>query len=224
MRRTRFHIIAAAVAALALMVGVGTAIAATGNGRLKQEAARITDRATFEAAVAKSLGTTTEKLRAAIKSSATARIDAALTAGEITSDEATTLKDALADGNLPAVHLATAAGVAKELGTTEAKLNTAYSDAQKAQAKARVDQAVTDGKITEAYATQLKAQIDAATFPGFGAGPGGGPGGHLGHGGPSLGLGFGFGLGLPPDSGSSSSSGGSSSSSSSLRVGAFAFA
>ena len=125
--------------------------------------------------MAKSLGTTTEKLRAAIKSSATARIDAALTAGEITSDEATTLKDALADGNLPAVHLATAAGVAKELGTTEAKLNTAYSDAQKAQAKARVDQAVTDGKITEAYATQLKAQIDAATFPGFGAGPAAGP-------------------------------------------------
>ena len=177
------------------MVGVGAALAAGGNGSLKQEAARLTDRATFDAAVAKSLGTTTAKLRAAIKAAATARIDAALAADEITSDEATTLKDALAEGSIPAVRLATAAGVAKELGTTEAKLNAAYSDAQKAQAKARVDQAVTDGKITESYADQLKAQIDAATFPGFGAGPGGGPGGH--HGGPArpgrLGLGLGFG-------------------------------
>ncbi len=174
MRRSRFTTVAAAAAALALMVGVGAALAAGGNGSLKQEAAAITDRATFDAAVAKSLGTTTAKLRAAVKAAATARIDAALAADEITSDEAATLTDALADGSFPAVRLATAAGVAKELGTTEAKLNAAYADAQKAQAKARVDQAVTDGKITEAYATELKAQIDAATFPGFGAGPGGG--------------------------------------------------
>src|SRR4029077_15242653 len=162
-------------------------------------------RATFDAAVAKSLGTTTAKTRAAVKAAATARIDAALAGDEITSDdagtahaayeitpeEAATLTDALADGSFPAVRLATAAGVAKELGTTEAKLNAAYADAQKAQAKARVDQAVTDGKITESYATELKAQIDAATFPGFGAGSGGGGHGH-GPGGPGLGLGFGL--------------------------------
>ncbi len=74
-----------------------------------------------------------------IKTAATARIDAALAADEITADEATTLKDALADGEIPAARLATAAGVAKQLGTTEAKLNAAYSDARKAQALARVD-------------------------------------------------------------------------------------
>jgi len=222
MRRTRFHVIAAAVAALALMVGVGTAIAASGDSSLKQEAQRLSDRTTFEAAVAKNLGTTTAKLRAAVKAAATARIDAALAADEITSDEAATLKDALDDGSIPAARLATAAGVAKQLGTTEAKLNDAYSDAAKAQAKARVDQAVTDGKITQSYADQLKAQIDAATFPGFGAGPGG-PGGHHGHGGPGFGLGLGF--GTPPESGSSSSgSSGSSSSSSSLNLGSLAFA
>jgi hypothetical protein len=220
MRRTRFHVIAAAVAALALMVGVGTAIAASGSGSLKQEAQRISGQSTFDAAVAKSLGTTTVKLKAAIKAAAVARIDAALAADEITSEEATTLKDALDDGTIPAARLATAAGVAKQLGTTEAKLNAAYSDARKAQAKARVDQAVTDGKITQSYADELKAQIDDATFPGFGAGPGGGPGGHHGHGGPGFGIGFGFG---PPDSGSSSGSG-SSSSSSSLNLGSLAFA
>jgi hypothetical protein len=218
MKRTRFRMTVAAVAALALMVGVGTAFAASGNGSLKREAARIADRASFEAAVAKNLGTTTAKLRAAIKASATARIDAALAVDDITADEAATLKDALADGSFPAERLATAAGVAKELGTTEAKLNAAYSDARKAQAKARVDQAVTDGKITEAYATELKAKIDAATFPGFGAGGPGGAG-HHGHG-PGFGLGFGF--GVPDSSGSGSS--GSSGDSSSTRPTSLAFA
>ena len=103
MRRTRFTHRRRAVAALALMVGVGTAIAATGNGSLKQEAARITDRATFEAAVAKSLGTTTAKLRAAIKAAATARIDAALAADEITSAEADDAEGRARRRQLPAV-------------------------------------------------------------------------------------------------------------------------
>ncbi len=157
MRLTKVRMVFATAAALALMVGVGSAIAATGGGGLKQEAARIADRASMDAAVAKNLGTTTAKLNAAVKAAAIARIDAALAADEITATEAATLKDALADG-MPAMRLATAAGVAKALGTTEAKLNAAYSDAQKAQAKARVDEALKAGNITEKYATELKAQ------------------------------------------------------------------
>jgi hypothetical protein len=207
MRLTKARIMLGTVTALALMVGVGTAFAASGNGpTLKEQAAQIAGRSSFDAAVASNLGTTTAKLNAAIKAAATARINDALAAGDITADEATTLKDALADGTVPAVHLATAATVAKELGTTEAKLNAAYASAQKAQAIARVDAAVKAGQITESYATTLKTQINAATFPGFGAGPGGGHHGHGGPGGPGLGLGF----GPPPDS--SSSSGSSSSS------------
>ena len=61
--------------------------------------------------------------------------------------------------------------MAKELYTTEAKVNAAYASAQKAQAIARVDAALKAGQITETYATTLKTQINAATFPGFGAGP-----------------------------------------------------
>jgi hypothetical protein len=209
MRLTKGRLLLATVTVLALMVGVGSAIAATGGGpTLKQQAAAIVDRTSFDAAVAKSLGTTTAKLNAAIKAAATARIDTALAADEITADEATTLKEALAGGDISAGRLATAASVAKELGTTEAKVNSAYSDARKAQAKARVDQALKDGKITDAYATELKATIDAATFPGFGAG-GPGHGGH-GPGGGGPGLGFGLGVG-PPSAGGSSSSGSSSS-------------
>ena len=195
MRLTKGRILLATVTSLALMVGVGTAIAATGGGTLKQEAARITERSSFDAAVAKSLGTTAAKLKAAVNAAATARIDAALAADEITAAEAETLTDALADGTAPAMRFATAAGVAKQLGTTEAKLNAAYSTAQEARAKARVDDALTAGNITEKYATELKAKIDAATFPGFGAGGMGGHGGRGGHGGPG---GLGMGFGPPP--------------------------
>ena len=214
MRLTKVRMLLATGAALALMVGVGSAIAATGGGGLKQEAARITDRASMEAAVAKNLGTTAAKLKAAVKAAATTRIDAALAADEITASEAATLKEALADGSFPAMRLATAAGVAKQLDTTEAKVNAAFSAAAKAHATARVDQALKDGKITESQATDMKAKIAAATFPGFGAGgpghggPGhGGPGGHGEHG--SMG-GPGMGFGPPP--GADAPSGGSSSS------------
>ncbi len=203
MRRTKTRMLFATMAALALMVGVGTAIAATTDSTdLKQEAARITARSTFDASVAKSLGTTTAKLQAAIDAAAAARIDAALAADEITAAEAETLKGALADGSMPAMRLATAAGVATQLDTTEEKLNAAYSDAQNAQAKARVDEALAAGNITAKYATELKAKIDAATFPGFGTGGRGHHGAHGGPGGP--GLGFGFDLGVPPAGDSSS--------------------
>ena len=198
MRRTKVRMLFASIAALALMVGVGSAIAATGSGGkdLKQAAAQISGRASFETAVAKNLGTTKAKLNAAVKAAAKANIAAALAADEITADEAETLNDALADGSVPAMRLATAEGVAKELDTTVAKLNAAFSSAAKAQATARVDQALKDGKITEAQATEMKAKIAAATFPGFGAGgPGHGPGGHGGHGGPG---GGGMGFGPPP--------------------------
>lgn len=208
MRITKVRMLFASIAALALMVGVGSAIAATGSGGkdLKQAAAQITGRASFETAVAKNLGTTSAKLKAAVKAAAKANIAAALAADDITAEEAETLNDALADGTVPAMRLATAAGVAKELDTTVAKLNAAFSSAAKAQATARVDQALKDGKITDAQATGMKAKIADATFPGFGAGGHGGHGhgGHGGHGGPGMGFGPPPGV-APPTDGSSSS-------------------
>ena len=91
------------------------------------------------------------------------------------------------------MRLATAAGVAKELDTTVAKLNAAYSDAQKAQAKARVDEAARrPGTSPRSTRRELKAQIDAATFPGFGAGGTGGPRRSRRPGGPGGGLGLGL--------------------------------
>ena len=204
MRLSKGRILLATATALALIVGVGTAIAATGGGGLKQEAARIIARSSFEASVATNLGTTAAKLEAAVKAAATARIDAALAADEITAAEAATLKEAMADGSVPAMRLATAGGVAKQLNTSEAKLNAAFSTAQKAHLAARVDEALKAGDINEKRATELKAKIDVATFPGFGAGEMGrhggrgepcGPGGPGGHRGPR---GSGMDFGPPP--------------------------
>jgi hypothetical protein len=62
---------------------------------------------------------------------------------------------------------------AKQLGVTPAKL----SDALEQALANRIDAAVTAGTLTEAQGKELKAQIQAGTFPLFG-GPGFGPGGH----------------------------------------------
>jgi len=218
MRRTKVRMLLATAAALAVMVGGGSAIAASGGGgggggagggALKQTATHISGRASFEAQVAKNLGTTSARLEAAVKASAKANIATALAAGDITAAEAETLNDALADASCPAMRLATAAGVAKELDTTVTKLNAAFGSAAKAQATAHVEKALQDGKITEAQAAEMKAKIAAATFPGFGAGgPGHGPDGHggPGQGGPDHGGmggpgGEGMGFGPPPGAG-----------------------
>ena len=70
----------------------------------------------------------------------------------------------------------------------------AYTKAQKEQAKADVDAAVTAGRITAAQATEMKTRIDSSTGgfdgPGMGGGRGhGGPGmgGRGGHDGPGMG-------------------------------------
>ncbi|MSO96316.1 MAG: hypothetical protein EXQ81_11105 [Thermoleophilia bacterium] len=182
MRCTKGRIVLATAAALAVMVGAGTAVAGSrgggGGGDLKRTAAHISQRAAFEALVAGNLGTTEAKLKAAVKASARANIAAALAADRITAAEAETLNEALTDGSVPAMRLATAAGVAKQLDITVARLNDACSSAAKARVTARVDQALKDGKITAAAAAEMKAKIADARFPGFGAG---GPG-HRGHG------------------------------------------
>jgi hypothetical protein len=196
----------AAVAALAVAVGAGTAAAQKGPGGgpflgggfvlghggdgLKGLAASIAAQKAFEADVAKRLGVTVAKLNEAAKTAAKAKVDAAREDDEITADEATALKEAIDDGTIPVKGLGRASDVAKALGTTVAKLNEAYSEARKAQAVARVDQAVKDGDLDADDAAKLKDRIEDADFPGYSAGRPFGLGFGLG---PALGLGLGFG-------------------------------
>ena len=206
MKRTNGRMVFALAAVLAATVGAGEAVAGPtgGGGDLKQTAAHISQRAALGAAVADTLGTTEAKLRAAVKASARANIAAALAADRITAAEAETLNEALTDGSIPAMRLATAAGVAKQLDVTVTRLNDAVSSAVKAQITARIDQALKDGKITAAAAAEMKVKIAGARFPGFGAGghghhgPGHGGPGQRGMGGPN---GGGMGFGPPPGAG-----------------------
>lgn len=217
-RRT-MALLGAALAAAALLVGTGVAIAASGDDKeeLSGLAERIRAKDAFTDAVAKRLGVTAAKLEQSIVDAANARIDAAAKAGSISAADADVLREAVASGDHMALRIAQGADVAKALGVTEEKLDEAYAAEQKARALARVDEALEADRITKTVADELKARIEQAEFPGFGAG---GPG-HRGHGfgprgdfGPGdgsgpMGKGFGhhggfgpgFGGGMPPSDG-----------------------
>jgi hypothetical protein len=200
MRRIDRKVIALVATTVVMVVGAGAAIAAgTGSGAgdnadLKAAAAGLEARDAFRKGVAERLGVTVAQLETAVTEAATERIDAAEQAGDITAAEADSLRAAVADGHL-ARRIADPAVVAQKLGTTEEKLRAAVTAEQKEQAKARVDQAVADGKITKEYGEELKAQIDAGERPGRGAGMGG-P--HHGHGYGGLGGGHRMGGGFEP--------------------------
>ena len=166
MRLTKTRMLLATVTALALMVGVGTAFAASGTGpTLKEQAAQIAGRTTFDAAVASNLGTTTAKLNAAIKAAATARINTALAADEITSDEATTLKELSRTGRSRR-RASRRQPVAKELGTTEAKLNAAYATLRRRR-RSHVSTPLQGRKITDTYAANAKDADQRRDLPGL---------------------------------------------------------
>jgi hypothetical protein len=208
MRKRSVMVGAAALAAGALALGGGVAIAgsdAATDDDLTALAERLEAKDAFATSVAEKLGTTAAKLESAITEAAADRIDAAEKSGGITAANAATIRAALEADERLALRIAQGADVAKKLGVTEAKLDAAYADVQKAQALARIDQAVKDGFLTEKVAEQMRTRIEAADFPGFGAGMGGrgfggrghgfgGPG--LGHHGPGM-AGEGGPLGLP---------------------------
>lgn len=183
---------AATLTASALAIGGGVAIAggdAATNDDLTALAKRIQAKDAFATEIAEKLGTTATKLETAIAEAAADRIDAAEKSGGLAAADADTIRTALqADGRL-ALRIAQGADVAKKLDVTEAKLDAAYADVQKAQALARVNQAVKDGWITEKVAEQMRTRIEATDFGGFGAGFGGHGFGGRGHGfgGPGLG-------------------------------------
>ena len=180
--------------AAALTVGVATALAGGGLGGKKASA-------TLLANAAKNLGVTTAKLNAAILADANARIDKAVKAGDLDEDQAADLKDDIAASPALAIPLTTATGVARELGTTKAKLDAAFRAARKTAMIAKIDAAVADDRLTADEAKELKADLEenADELPGYkgGFGFGGGPG--RGHHGPG---GFGgHGFGGAPDFG-----------------------
>jgi chorismate mutase len=180
------------VAGLAVALGAGAAAAHGGfggghglgsSGGLKAAAGALTAKKAFEADVAKRLGTTVAKLNAAIATAAKAQIDAAVEDDELTAAEADALKEAIDEGTVRLHGAGRASVVAKALGVTTAKLNEAYREARRAQALARVAQALEDGDLDAEEAAELRERIEDADFPGYAGGKRFGPGGHRGFGG-----------------------------------------
>ena len=163
----------------------------------EREAAKAARKAAFAAR----LGVTVAQITQADKDQAKADVDKALAAGTINAAQAgayKTLIDNDSDGRgfrIPHVRPATdteptqaerdavRAARLKEYTTRLGVTVDAYTKAQKEQAKADVDAAVTAGRITAAQATEMKTRIDSSTGGFDGPGMGGG----RGHGGPGMG-------------------------------------
>jgi hypothetical protein len=94
MNRTRW--LATGAAGLAVVMGGGAALAATGSDNPTSD---------FLGDVAKHLGISEDKLEGAIEEATVERIDAAVAAGEITKEEGEALKERARSGHAPALGL-----------------------------------------------------------------------------------------------------------------------
>jgi len=179
--------IAGGTAALAAVVGVGGAVAATQLSPSEESDAIVAD-------AAKQLGVSADTLDAALKQALENRFDAALKAGTITSAQAAELKQRVEAGDVPLVGLGLGIGhhgghhgfvdfstASEYLGLTEAQLRTKIEDGDtlaeiaKAQgksagglvdalvqaAKADLDEKVASGRITADQRTSILADLES---------------------------------------------------------------
>ena len=180
--RLNRNAVVAFMASGTLLIGGGAALAASGDG---DRSARCDERL---AKAAEKRGVSVEQLRADIQARLLARIDAAQKAGRVSSERATKLRERVADANLCGgrKHVQArfaARGLVKAaaafLGLDRAELRAqlpgnslavlaekqgksaaSLKAAMVAPAKARLEMAVTDGKITQARATMAAERLD----------------------------------------------------------------
>ena len=197
--------LAVGVTGLAVLAGTGGAYAAAASqsGSPAKPADRAAEQKAFLDDVATRLNVTRDKLDAAIKGAAEARIDAAVAAGRLTKEQGDAAKKRLESGipllgpgplgggpggHGPGGHGAFGgphgeglAGAADYLGLTDDQLRArlqqgkSLADVAKAQGKsvdglkaalktaltAKLDEAVKDGRLTDAQKTEILAEIDA---------------------------------------------------------------
>lgn len=177
---TRRIIVAVASLAAVLSIGAATAAAHGGHGGRGGGIGGGASASALVTQAAKDLSVTRAKLVSAIQDAAATRIDAAVDDGDLPAARAADLKEAVQDNLNAAYALSETKTVAASLGLTTAALNTGFTSARKALATAKIDQAVADGRITSAQATELKTQLASATVGGYKGGPGFGKG--FGHG------------------------------------------
>ena len=122
---------------------------------------------TLVTAAAQQLNVTRARLVTAIEDAAVARIDEAVTDGDVESEDAAELKEEARDNLRYAMSLGRTRVVASNLSITTAALNTGFRNARKAVALARIAEALEDGDIEAEEAAELRAEVDETTFPGY---------------------------------------------------------
>ena len=160
----------AALAAISLFT-VATTVASAHGGR--GGPGRGAGASTLVTQAAKELGVTRAKLKDAIVDSAVARINEAVSDGDISSDDVADLKEEVADNLGLAISLSRTRTVASNLGVSTAKLNDGFRDARKALILAQINDALEDERIDKERADELKDELDDADLPGYKSGLGG---------------------------------------------------
>jgi len=116
---------------------------------------------------AKRLGVKRAEFKQAIVDSANTSIDEAVADEELDSEEADDLNEEASDNIRVAYDLSRTRTVAANLGTSAAKLNSAFRVARKALLLAKIDRAVANGDLTEEEAAELKERIENAKLPSY---------------------------------------------------------
>jgi hypothetical protein len=160
-RRPMLVLAVALLATVVLGATAGTAAAHRGPGLRGTSTTKLVNTA------AKELGVTNTALKAAIVKSAGAQVDAAVEDGDLESNEASDLKDEVADNLDLAYRLSRASTVASNLGIATTKLNDGFRAARKTIILARIDAAVEDGDIDADQAADLKSELEDTTLPGY---------------------------------------------------------
>jgi hypothetical protein len=155
-----------------LVVGAAAVAAVAGSGAVVATAAtpEENDNAILSA-VAKDLGVNETALESAVEKALTARIDAAVAAGELTSEEAARLKEGVAAGDVP-LFAGPGRGhhghggprfkaAAAYLGMTEAALRAAVDEDTSLADLAR-ERGKTVSGLVDALLPEVRARIDAA--------------------------------------------------------------
>lgn len=166
---TRHRLAAGAAAAVALGVG-GAAVAATSGSPQQESRAIVAD-------AAKQLGVSADELAAALRKALADRVDAAVSDGRLTTEQASELKARIQSGDVPLVGLGPGLGhrgggfgrhldaAAAYLGLTEAELRTRLEAGE-----TLADVAKAEGKSVEGLVRALvdddRPELDAAVAAG----------------------------------------------------------
>jgi CRISPR/Cas system-associated endoribonuclease Cas2 len=165
MSRSKSFVVLAVTTAVAALA-VSTAASAHGGRGGGGALGRIGAGALVTAA-AQQLDVTRARLVAAIEAAAVARVDEAVEDGDVEAEDAAALKTRAQANLRVAMDLSRTRVVAANLDITTARLNTAFRAARRAIILARINEAVSDGDLEEADAAELRAELAAATLPGY---------------------------------------------------------